>query len=91
MVADSHVVLPSKKVKKTNGTKKSKSAQSVVEQQLRPSTEIHDIIGIGTVTCCNAVCYDMSKNEILNLGDFSECNYDPQVAVIGRTVYLVGG
>ncbi|XP_020607091.1 kelch-like protein 17 [Orbicella faveolata] len=95
VVADSHVVLPSKKAKKTKGTKrskKSKSAQSVVEQQLRPSTEIHDIIiGIGTVTCCNVVCYDMSKNEILNLGDFSECNYDPQVAVIGWTVYLVGG
>ena len=95
VVADSHAVPPSKKGKKTKGTKrseKSKSAKSAVEQQLRPSTEIHDImIGIGTVNCRKAFCYDMSKNEVLNLGDFSECNYDPQVAVVGRSVYLVGG
>ena len=95
VVAGSHAVPHSKKAKKTKGTKRSKmakSAKSAVEQHLRPSTEVHDIIiGIGTVTCRKAFCYDMTKNEILNLGDFSECNYDPQVAVIGRTVYLVGG
>ena len=88
VMAGSHAVLPSKKVKKTKGTKrtkKAKSAQSAVEQQLRRSTEIHDImIGIGTGNCRKAFCYDMSKKEILLLADFSECEYDPQVAVAGQ-------
>ena len=96
VVADSRAVPPSKKVKKTKGTKrskKSKSVQSAMEQQLRPSTEIHHVmIGIGTGDCCKAFCYDMSKKEILLLRDYSEWQiYDPQVAVVGRTVYLVGG
>ena len=95
VVADSHAVLPSKKVDKTKGTKRSKkakSAKSAMEQQLRPSTEIHDIlIGIGTGDCRKAFCYDMSKKEILLLRDYSEWQYDPQVAVVGRTLYLVGG
>ena len=95
VVANSHAVPPSKKNTNTKGTKrskKSKSVKSAVEQQLRPSTEMHDImIGIGTVTCRKAFCYDMSQNEILSLEDFSEWQYDPQVAVVGQTVYLVGG
>ena len=95
VVADSHAALPSKKVDKTKGTKRSKkakSAKSAVEQQLRPSTEIHDImIGIGSGDCHKAFCYDMSRKEILLLRDYSEWQYDPQVAVVGRTLYLVGG
>ena len=95
VVADSHAVPSPKKGNKTKKTKRSKKSQNVksaLEDQLRPSTEIHDImIGIGTVTCRKAFCYDMSENEILSLGDFSEWQYDPQVAVVGQTVYLVGG
>ena len=95
VAAKSHAVPPSKEDNKSKGTKgseKSKSVKSAVEQQLRPSTEIHDIvIGVDTSTLREAFCYDMSQNEILTLGDFTEWQYHPQVVVVGQTVYLVGG
>ena len=95
VVADSHAVPLSKKGKKTKGTKrskKSKSAKSAKGQQLRPSTEIHDVmIGIGTGDCCKTFCYDLNNKQVMALGDLSLFQFGPQVAVVGRTVYLVGG
>ena len=95
VVGDSRAVPPSKKVKKTKGTKRSKkakSAKSVKGQQLRPSTEIHDImIGIGTGDCRKTFCYDLNNKQVMALIDLSLFQYGPQVAVVGRTVYLVGG
>ena len=92
VVANSHAVPPSKKGNDPKGSKKSNSVESAVEQQLRPSTEMHDImIGVDTSTYREAFCFDVSQNEILSLGDFSEWQYDPQVVVVGQTVYLVGG
>ena len=95
VVADSHAVPPSKKVKKTKGTKRSRKAKSVKSakgQQLRPSTEIRDImIGIGTGDCCKTFCYDLKNKQVMALGDLSLFQFGPQVAVVGRTVYLVGG
>ena len=95
VVADSHAVPLSKKGKKTKGTKrskKSKSAKSAKGQQLRPSTEIHDVmIGIGTGDCRKTFCYDLNNKQVMALGDLSLFQFGPQVAVVGRTVYLVGG
>ena len=95
VVADSHAASPSKKVKKTKGTKRSKkakSAKSAKGLQLRPSTEIHDImIGIGTGDCRKTFCYDLNNKQVMALGDLSLLQFGPQVAVVGRTVYLVGG
>ena len=95
VVADSHAVPLSKKGKKTKGTKrskKSKSAKSAKGQQLRPSTEIHDVmIGIGTGDCRKTFCYDLNNKQVMALGDLSLFQFGPQVAVVGRIVYLVGG
>ena len=61
-------------------------------QKLRPSTELHNVmIGIGTDNCRKAFCYDLDKNETLILSDLSLLQYHPQVAVVGRMLYLVGG
>lgn len=88
-------VPPSKKVRKAKGTKRSKkgkSAKSAKGQQLRPSTEIHDImIGIGTGDCRKTFCYDLNNKQVMALVDLSLLQYGPQVAVVERTVYLVGG
>ena len=95
VVASSLAVPHSKKAKKTKGTnrsKKSKSAKSAKGQQLRPSTEIHDImVGIGTGDCRKTFCYDLNNKQVMALGDLSLFQFGPQVAVVGRTVYLVGG
>ena len=95
VVANSHAVPLSKKGKKTKGSKRSKrskSAKSAKGQQLRPSTEIHNVmIGIGTGDCRKTFCYDLSSKQVMALGDLSVFQFGPQVAVVGRTVYLVGG
>ncbi|KAL9954901.1 hypothetical protein ACROYT_G042486, partial [Oculina patagonica] len=96
MVASSHGdPAPKKNKKSTKGAKRSKkgkSGKSAVGQQLRPSTELHNImIGIGTGGCRKAFCYDMNKKEMLLLADLSLLQYSPQVAFVGRTLYLVGG
>lgn len=95
MAAKSHSGPAPKKVKKRNWTRKSKKAKdakSVAGKQLRPSTEMHDIlIGVGTGDCRKAFCYDFNKKELLTLADLSFFQYNPQMAVVGRTLYLVGG
>ena len=60
-------------------------------QKLRPSTELHNImIGVGTGNCRKAFCYDLDSTETRILPDMSlQCH--PQVAIFGRTLYLVGG
>ena len=95
VVADSHAVPPfkkGKKTKKTKRSKKAKSAKSAKGQELRPSTELHDVmIGIGTGDCRKTFCYDLNNKQVMALGDLSLFQFGPQVAVVGRTVYLVGG
>lgn len=84
-----------KKTRKAKWSKKSKkanAAKSVVEKQLRSSTEVHNLmIGVGTGNCRKVFCYDLEKKEILPLDDLSLLQYGPHVAVVGRTLYLVGG
>ena len=92
VVADSHAVPPFKKGKKTRKTKRSKKAKSAKGQELRPSTELHDVmIGIGTGDCRKTFCYDLNNKQVMALGDLSLFQFGPQVAVVGRTVFLVGG
>ena len=95
MVASSDGDHAPKKAKKTKGAKRSKkgkSGKSAVGQQLRPSTELHNVmIGIGTGDCQKAFCYDLNNKEMLTLPELSLLQYAPQVAVVGRTLYLVGG
>ena len=82
-----------KKTRKRKGAKRAKkvrSEKSVLE--LRKSTEIHNVmIGIGTGDCQKAFCYDLDTKEMHVLGDLSLLQYNPHVAFIGRTLYLVGG
>ncbi|XP_022778170.1 kelch-like protein 12 [Stylophora pistillata] len=84
-----------KKVKKrkwTRKSKKSKDIKSLAEKQVRPSTEMHDVlVGVGTEDCRRAFCYDFKKKELFSLPDLSFFQYSPHLAVIGRTLYLVGG
>ena len=97
LVAASSEVDPARKKAKTTKRKgkrgKRKGATRNSEPQgLRPSTELHNVmIGIGTDNCRKAFCYDLDKKETLILSDLSLLQYHPQVAFVGRTLYLVGG
>ena len=95
MVASSDGDHTPKKAKRTKGarrSKKGKSRTSAMGQQLRPSTELHNVmIGIGTGDCHKAFCYDLNNKEMLILSDLSLLQYSPHVAVVGQTLYLVGG
>lgn len=83
-----------KKVKKRTWTRKSRKAKdmkSVLEKQVRPSTEMHDVlVGVGTGDCRKAFCYDFKKKELFSMADLSLFGYDGHLAVVGRTLYLVG-
>lgn len=71
--------------------KSKEAALKAVPQKLRPSTELHDVmIGVSTDNSGKAFCYDLDKNEARILSYSSIMLYHPQVAVVGRTVYLVG-
>ena len=77
----------------TKGTKiakKAKSEKSV--QELRPSTEIKNVmIGIGNGGPRKAFFYDLDKKEMLLLTDVPELELLQQIAVVGRTLYVIGG
>lgn len=83
----------SKRGKRWGKPKKAKGgATKSAPETLRPSTELHSVmVGIGTDNCRKAFCYDLDKRETLILSDLSLLQYHPQVAIAGRTLYLVGG
>lgn len=96
MVAKSQTKPVKKKNKRAVRWGKSRKARAASvksePQKLRPSTELHNVmIGIGTDNCRKAFCYDLDKKETLILSDLSLLQYHPQVAIVGRTLYLVGG
>ena len=72
---------------------KPRKAKAVPEkldlQKIRPSTEVHNVI-IGISNSHKTFCYDLERKETLILPDPCPQSY-PQVAIIGRTLYLVGG
>ena len=85
-----------KKSKKGTSWGKSKKAKGGPvkrePRRSRPSTELHNVlVGIGTDNCRKAFCYDLDKKETLILSELSLLQYHPQVAIVGRTLYLVGG
>ncbi|KAL9954905.1 hypothetical protein ACROYT_G042491 [Oculina patagonica] len=93
MMASSHGDAVSKETKNSKEAKVSQKAASEKPMQvLRPSTEIHNVmIGIGNRGPRKAFFYDLDKKELLNLMDVPELENLQQLAVVGRTLYVVGG
>ncbi|KAL9954902.1 hypothetical protein ACROYT_G042487 [Oculina patagonica] len=92
MMASSHGGLPGV-FKDTKDTKKSKKAKSEMPvQELRPSTEIRNVmIGVGNILPRKAFLYDLDKKEQLLFTDVPELEHLQQIAVVGRTLYVIGG
>ena len=76
--------------RETNGSIKGKDEKSV--QELRPSTEIHNVM-IGVEKGCpgKTFFYDLETNESHLFGVKSDLDYLQQIDLVGRTLYVTGG
>ena len=82
-----------RRYKRRNKWGKPRKAKAVSEkldlQKIRPSTEVHNVI-IGVNNFHRAFCYDLDNKETLILPEPWPQFY-PQVAIVGRRLYLVAG
>ena len=89
----------SKRKIKTKWTKKKRGKQTGADdkpqaERTRPSTELHNVmIGISAVLygSCKVFCYDLDKEETFVLSDYPNMHVGPELAVIGRSLYIIGG
>ncbi len=93
MMASSHGEPVSKETKDSKRAKVSQKAENekpVLE--LRPSTEICNVmIGVGNRTPRKAFFYDLDKKERLLVTKVPELEHPQHIAVVGRTLYGLGG
>ena len=87
----------SKKKMKTKWTKKKRRKRTGADdkpeaERTRKSTELHNVmIGISCMYgSYKAFCYDLDKEETFALSDYPNMHVDPELAVIGRSLYIIG-
>ena len=87
----------SKKKMKTKWTKKKRRKRTGADdkpeaERTRKSTELHNVmIGISCMYgSYKAFCYDLDKEETFALSDYPSMHVDPELAVIGRSLYIIG-
>ena len=89
----------SKRKIKTKWTKKKRGKQTGADdkpeaERTRTSTELHNVmIGIRSALYGSrkAFCYDLDKEETFVLSDYPNMHVDPELAVTGRSLYIIGG
>ena len=89
----------SKRKIKTKWTKKKREKQTGADdkpeaERTRTSTELHNVmIGIRSALYGSrkAFCYDLDKEETFVLSDYPNMHVDPELAVTGRSLYIIGG
>ena len=99
LAAISSLLESSKRKIKTKWTKKKRGKRTGADdkpeaERTRTSTELHNVmIGISSVLngSCKAFCYDLDKKETFVLSDYPNMHVGPELAVIGRSLYIIGG
>ena len=98
LAAFSSLVESSKRKIKTKWTKKKRGKQTGADdkpeaERTRTSTELHNVmIGISSIYGSRkAFCYDLDKEETFVLSDYPNMHVDPEFAVTGRSLYIIGG
>ena len=98
LAAFSSLVESSKRKIKTKWTKKKRGKRTGADdkpeaERTRTSTELHNVmIGISSIYgFCKAFCYDLDKEETFVLSDYPNMHVDPELAVTGRSLYIIGG
>ena len=98
LAAFSSLVESSKRKIKTKWTKKKRRKQTGEDdkpeaEKTRTSTELHNVmIGISSIYgSWKAFCYDLDKEETFVLSDYPSMYVGPELAVIGRSLYIIGG
>ena len=93
----SSLVESSKRKIKTKWTKKKRGKRTGADdkpeaERTRKSTELHNVmIGISCMYgSYKAFCYDLDKEETFALSDYPNMHVDPELAVIGRSLYIIG-
>ena len=94
----SSLVESSKRKIKTKWTKKKRGKRTGADdkpeaERTRTSTEVHNVmIGISSALYGSrkAFCYDLDKEETFVLSDYPNMHVDPELAVIGRSLYIIG-
>ena len=98
LAAFSSLVESSKRKIKTKWTKKKRGKRTGADdkpeaERTRTSTELHNVmIGISSALYGSrkAFCYDLDKEETFVLSDYPNMHVDPELAVIGRSLYIIG-
>ena len=99
LAAFSSLVESSKRKIKTKWTKKKCRKRTGADdkpeaERTRTSTEVHNVmIGISSALYGSrkAFCYDLDKEETFVLSDYPNMHVDPELAVTGRSLYIIGG